>query len=254
MELLNTSITDGLTGMSIFLAFEWQHTGNWSSVFQNSESQGGFKISHMNVGAGQGTGLWFRKSDNSGNDRVMSGSADARPGSPKVLSFTYNAGTWKEYADGVLRSTKTNGLTALGTASANVKTGTDHSFGEIIMYKEALSDNDRELVECYLGMKWGLATNLPSDHNGLSLKLPGWSVGASGLKAISTDLSGAGGLKQHAISASPYTDNLWHNLVTTFDGASRKVYLDGVEVSSTCLLYTSPSPRDATLSRMPSSA
>ena len=33
-----------------------------------------------------------------------------------------------------------------------------------------------------------------------------------------------------------------------FDAESRKTYL------SDCLLYTSPSPRDATLSRMPSSA
>ena len=30
--------------------------------------------------------------------------------------------------------------------------------------------------------------------------------------------------------------------------------LNGTDNSSTCLLYTSPSPRDATLSRMPSSA
>ena len=29
---------------------------------------------------------------------------------------------------------------------------------------------------------------------------------------------------------------------------------DGVDMRFTCLLYTSPSPRDATLSRMPSSA
>ena len=33
------------------------------------------------------------------------------------------------------------------------------------------------------------------------------------------------------------------------------IYLDDIIVfSKTCLLYTSPSPRDATLSRMPSSA
>ena len=32
-----------------------------------------------------------------------------------------------------------------------------------------------------------------------------------------------------------------------------EIYLDGNAISS-CLLYTSPSPRDATLSRMPSSA
>ena len=32
------------------------------------------------------------------------------------------------------------------------------------------------------------------------------------------------------------------------------IHLRGVEVTYFCLLYTSPSPRDATLSRMPSSA
>ena len=39
-------------------------------------------------------------------------------------------------------------------------------------------------------------------------------------------------------------------------GRSRAVTLDGelLEKSGACLLYTSPSPRDATLSRMPSSA
>ena len=43
------------------------------------------------------------------------------------------------------------------------------------------------------------------------------------------------------------------------DGISINVYRDqqgagGVDCFATCLLYTSPSPRDATLSRMPSSA
>ena len=39
-------------------------------------------------------------------------------------------------------------------------------------------------------------------------------------------------------------------------GDIKKIYLDNGETisSKSCLLYTSPSPRDATLSRMPSSA
>ena len=36
--------------------------------------------------------------------------------------------------------------------------------------------------------------------------------------------------------------------------ASNKKDIDGEGVLEVCLLYTSPSPRDATLSRMPSSA
>ena len=34
----------------------------------------------------------------------------------------------------------------------------------------------------------------------------------------------------------------------------KKLLLEKAEEADTCLLYTSPSPRDATLSRMPSSA
>ena len=37
-------------------------------------------------------------------------------------------------------------------------------------------------------------------------------------------------------------------------GCEFTVELDGFELHLLCLLYTSPSPRDATLSRMPSSA
>ena len=40
----------------------------------------------------------------------------------------------------------------------------------------------------------------------------------------------------------------------TFDGAALEVTAAKADGLTTCLLYTSPSPRDATLSRMPSSA
>ena len=42
-------------------------------------------------------------------------------------------------------------------------------------------------------------------------------------------------------------ENNHRGVITTFQA-------DGAGHSSICLLYTSPSPRDATLSRMPSSA
>ena len=37
-------------------------------------------------------------------------------------------------------------------------------------------------------------------------------------------------------------------------GVAAKIVYDAIDKIKTCLLYTSPSPRDATLSRMPSSA
>ena len=48
------------------------------------------------------------------------------------------------------------------------------------------------------------------------------------------------------------TDRLAEAVVTNFDGTVFEENVVWLQV--TCLLYTSPSPRDATLSRMPSSA
>ena len=73
--------------------------------------------------------------------------------------------------------------------------------------------------------------------------------------------------KQEAL-LNPKKSGLWNANFMSFLGAIKKsqedVYegetktlkfqIDGIEVEKNCLLYTSPSPRDATLSRMPSSA
>ena len=47
---------------------------------------------------------------------------------------------------------------------------------------------------------------------------------------------------------------IWNVELAGTGSSSPVVWGDRVFVNSTCLLYTSPSPRDATLSRMPSSA
>ena len=45
-----------------------------------------------------------------------------------------------------------------------------------------------------------------------------------------------------------------HNNGYTYTDYARVTYVEPLYKYVTCLLYTSPSPRDATLSRMPSSA
>ena len=47
---------------------------------------------------------------------------------------------------------------------------------------------------------------------------------------------------------------LWHGAMTGFNAVIQTVLNGTYELDETCLLYTSPSPRDGLLSRMPSSA
>ena len=104
-------------------------------------------------------------------------------------------------------------------------------WGDLI-YRNALSDTDREYVEGYLAQKFGMSGQLPSDHTGLNQS--GWALGrgtsADGVSAI---LAGVGGAASGSSSTiTPSTDNQWHLAVSTFDGGTRKLYLDGEEVAS----------------------
>ena len=71
-------------------------------------------------------------------------------------------------------------------------------------------------------------------------------------KLVSFQIGAKPGDRQNVSIAVPLTDNIVENT------ESFQLHLtsisSGAAVSNTCLLYTSPSPRDATLSRMPSSA
>ena len=66
-------------------------------------------------------------------------------------------------------------------------------------------------------------------------------------------------VKQDEVIAEIETDKVVLEVVAPFDGKISKVLKPAGETVLSaeliaCLLYTSPSPRDATLSRMPSSA
>ena len=74
--------------------------------------------------------------------------------------------------------------------------------------------------------------------------------------------SGTSAHLSHATSVfqiDPASGKAWVNLFVpqgfhTEELYERDLYVEGLRYDSTCLLYTSPSPRDGLLSRMPSSA
>ena len=56
---------------------------------------------------------------------------------------------------------------------------------------------------------------------------------------------------QHGNPTSSY---LWRNIIPHLESQGRCIAIDLIGMGDSCLLYTSPSPRDAHESRMPSSA
>jgi hypothetical protein len=62
----------------------------------------------------------------------------------------------------------------------------------------------------------------------------GWSVGRGDISNndLSVNIGGIGGTKTATHSTALSTDNQWHHIVSTYDGGTRKIYLDGTEVSS----------------------
>ena len=68
--------------------------------------------------------------------------------------------------------------------------------------------------------------------------------------AVSFDLS------NHTALVTGATGGIGASIARTLHGAGANLVISGTRQAAldSCLLYTSPSPRDATLSRMPSSA
>jgi hypothetical protein len=85
-----------------------------------------------------------------------------------LLSLTNDGTTMTPYANGTAQSTK-NGSTS---TFSNFNIGYHNSMAqyfngnmaEIIIYNQYLIDSERQKIEGYLAWKWGLQSNLPSNH------------------------------------------------------------------------------------------
>ena len=157
--------------------------------------------------------------------------------SPNVLAVLSNGTNATPYFNGTALNTKPSNMG--NSVSAGVSIGKrpnntgywDGLVGEVIVFNSTLSNFDRQKVEAYLAYKWGLTDQMPSGHPG---KISGWSVGRniSESNEISVNIGGVGGSKTATHSTALSTDNQWHHIVSTYDGGTRKIYLDGTEVSS----------------------
>lgn len=118
-----------------------------------------------------------------------------------------NGYLWKDGSPGSLASSAATGTFAVTKYGIGNRANNSSEFwrgyiGEVIIYNTALSDTDRRSVEAYLAQKWGLNSNLPANHPGLTQK-----VYVSGPKT--------GSLPAQTTSAPVY----WIN-ATTFSAAN----------------------------------
>ena len=229
-------IIDGWNSMTFFMVFDWLDTSNWEYLLWkgNPNSGHGFRIQKMNVGANQGSGCYVpRHADNGGGqDRAYNSILDARS-STKILTLTYDgpSKTIKLYGNGVSASTKTNAKNDLGSSTGSaINLGNDQRYGDILIYRNSLSNADREHIEGFLALKYGMVNQLPATHSGKPVD--GWLLGSGIGNDLAANLDEVGNLKSGSSTVSPTTDNAWHHVVSTYDGGTRKLYLDGTEVSS----------------------
>ena len=230
---------DAWDSMTVILLFEWLDASNWEKFLYKGNSDC-FVIQKMNTGANQGTG--FRWGSGWGDRLNGNSKTDARSSrGSKILSFTYSgsARSAKIYANGTHAATSPTvdgsykmAPSSLSSASSSPITfGKDQRYGELFIFRNSLSDADRQTVESYIAMKWGMTSTLPSSH--LFHTSGGWSMGSDELTdSLSSNLYGVGGKELASHSTALSTDNQWHHIVSTYDGGNRKIFLDGTEVSS----------------------
>jgi hypothetical protein len=82
-----------------------------------------------------------------------------------------------------------------------------------------------------MAMKWGMTGKLPIDH--LYNTNGGWSL-AKGIQenSLLSNIKGIGDTEEASHSTSLSSGDQWHHIVSTYDGGTRKIFLDGTEVSS----------------------
>ena len=154
----------------------------------------------------------------------------------KLISVCYDGSntTIKFYANGAFSAQDTSTVASLPSSSSeSLQFRNLVHWGDILIYRDALSDADRELVEGYLAHKFGMLDTLPTSHSSRT-SLEGWAMGkGEGPNEVSSTLSNVGNrVNGSSSTVFPSTDNQWHHVVSTFDGGTRKIYLDGTEVSS----------------------
>ena len=239
---------DQWSKMTIFMLYEWD--GAAGTTWQSAMHKGGtdwsstswiLQTMNNNSPNTQGTGFLQGNTAGNGNYRLDGNNKTyASANNPKIIVARYDgsAGSnhMKLYANGDFATQRSSHATM--RANPNIRVvigGASHDYGEIMIFKDALSDSDRNTIEGYIAHKYGIESLLVSGHphqaSSADPQAEGWSVKAASANQddIVLNLYGAGGEYSKPV---PVNDGNWHHLATTYDGSNKKVYIDGVQVAT----------------------
>jgi hypothetical protein len=189
---------DAWDTMTVVLIWKWGGGDYWhAGLRKHSAANGnnqvtGWSFDRMNVGANQATGMWW---GNGSAAKRLTGNANMNAYDPKIITIRYDGSVPRMayYTNGAnYRQTTSAVVSSFVTNTSALSLGNKYHWGELLIYRNALSDADRELAEAYLAHKWVMSGFLPSSHVGSNLN--GWSVTrGSTSNGLGTILTGVGG-------------------------------------------------------------
>jgi hypothetical protein len=174
---------DGWDSMTISLVYQWPagvELHQWKNVLSKGSGDWGdsaWILKTMNQNNSQGTG--FIAGTGSAYKR-LDGNAKTMAQNAKILTLVYNgsAGTVLIYANGhyassstgwpaALRANAENSIALSGVYNPSIGRYSglsSNSFGEILIFREAVSGDYRQRLEGYFAHKWGLANDVEPFH------------------------------------------------------------------------------------------
>ncbi|MDG1173788.1 MAG: cadherin repeat domain-containing protein, partial [Opitutales bacterium] len=142
----------------------WKHgNGNGNNI------QGGWSFDRMNMN-NRSVGLWWAKAsmvDGDSASRLMGGDSFGSKQSAKVITIRFDGSSTnlKYFANGrFIKESNETESSFVSNLSDTLKIGNSYKWGEILIFKNALPDTKRELIEGYLAHKWGMDSEMDEGH------------------------------------------------------------------------------------------
>ncbi|MDA9120257.1 hypothetical protein N9J83_09005, partial [Opitutales bacterium] len=167
-ELVNSAESfDAWSEMTIFFVHIWKNDYSWQwGIKKGWDGTAGWVIERLNVGASQGLGLKWARPENTSTRLNGSGATAARY-EAKVIAMKYDGSSTnlKYFANGkFIKESNETEPSFVSNTTDTLKIGNSYKWGEVLIFKNALPDTKRELIEGYLAHKWGMASELDEGH------------------------------------------------------------------------------------------